>query len=264
MPFPTILVTLADGSERTVGLVDALVRSHELAAIAHPNPLVGMGIHRVLLALLHRVVEGPRSTKEWKRGFGGGRIPEGDVARYFRRWNDRFDLFSPAHPFYQTVGLAVLDAQDNPSPVPITSILHPATLRLTVFEHRRAEDAPELSPPEAAAALIAWQLYGFGGLNRKTTNLFGHQPSFFHAPLVGGIATMLVGRTLFETLWLNTLILGENTPMPETGGLRNVPPLERQEDRRQEPEVPAGYFDYFVPYSRHILLVPERIKFNPQ
>lgn len=246
----------ADGSACSVGLAEALVRSHELAAIAHPNPLVAMGIHRVLLALLHRVVEGPRNTKEWKRGFGGGRIPESDVAGYFRRWNERFDLFSPGHPFYQTAGLAVLDAQDNPSPVPITSILHPATLRLTVFEHRRAEDPPELSPPEAAAALVAWQLYGFGGLNRKTTNLFGYQPSFFHAPLVGGIATMLVGRTLFETLWLNTLILSENSPMPESDSSPNVPPWERQEERRQGSVAPAGYLDHLVPYSRHMRLVP--------
>jgi hypothetical protein len=46
-------------------------------------------------------------------------------------------------------------------------------VNLTVFEHRSAGQPSGIPPSEAAKSLIAWQLYGFGGLNKKTTNLFG-------------------------------------------------------------------------------------------
>jgi CRISPR system Cascade subunit CasA len=59
-----------------------------------------VAIHRLLLAVLHRALDGPRDTIEAVEIYEAGQLPEGPVQSYLESWEHRFDLFHPTHPFY--------------------------------------------------------------------------------------------------------------------------------------------------------------------
>src|SRR5437764_1023261 len=88
----------------SLGLRDTLVRAHELRELVDPSPLVIAALHRLLLALLHRIV-GPAGPDAWLDLWRAGCWEPGLIDNYPQRWRPRFDLFEPERPFYQTTGV---------------------------------------------------------------------------------------------------------------------------------------------------------------
>jgi CRISPR system Cascade subunit CasA len=87
-----------------LGLRDTLVRAPELRELVDPSPLATAALHRLLLALLHRIV-GPPGTDAWLALWRAGRWEPVLINAYPDRWQRRFDLLEPEHPFYQTTGM---------------------------------------------------------------------------------------------------------------------------------------------------------------
>jgi CRISPR system Cascade subunit CasA len=255
---PWIPCLTKSGEPRKMGLYGLLANAHEIRSLDMQSPLSEAALLRLLLATLHRIVSGPRSVSEWAELYRSGKLPTQKIDDYFSKWRDRFDLFSEAHPFYQTSGLAVLDKSGHPSPAPVTSIMVERSNghNKTVFDHSIDAAPVCLSPAESALALITFQMYSLGGLNRKTTNLFGYQLSFYHAVLVNGILVAMQGENLFETFVLNLLVCNENEPVPLTE--EDSPVWERDDMGATGPSVPRGYLDYLTCKCRHILLMAEK------
>ena len=88
-----------------LGLRDALVKAHLVREVVSPSPLASVAIHRLMLAVLHRVF-GPSSASRWAELWAAGAWDSAALDAYFDRWRGRFDLFDPVHPFYQTAGLS--------------------------------------------------------------------------------------------------------------------------------------------------------------
>lgn len=256
-----IPVRMADGSRTTVGLLDAILRAHDIASLDLAIPLEEIGMFRVLMAIAYRSVDGPRKQEERKALYEGGRFSEDKVRSYFREYSDRFDLFDETHPFLQTPGLSVLDKDGNESPLPVELLCFECVNNKTLFEHHGVQNPRVLGPDEAARKLIAFQYYALPGLAKKNINIasIGYQQSFLNAPLVSGIATILTGPTLFDTLCLNMITVNSNTPIAEIDHDRNEPPWEREPRLEAGRSVPYGYFDYLVPISRHSRLIPEKL-----
>ncbi|AJY71729.1 type I-E CRISPR-associated protein Cse1/CasA [Geobacter sulfurreducens] len=257
---PWIACVGLDGTQR-MGFRDLLVRAHELREIECQNPLALAALLRVLLALVHRIVDGPRKTRDWTDLYTSGRFPEKQIAAYFRDKTDRFDLFSETHPFYQTPGLSLVDSVGKPSPVTVAGLMieRASGNNKTIFDHTTDEMPVALSPAEAAHALITAQMYSLGGIYKKTTNLFGYFFRWENAVMVDGINIVLTGKTLFETLMLNLLIYGSNEPIPNNP--EDCPVWERDDignavGKRDEAMPPRGYLDFLTCKCRHILLVP--------
>ena len=249
-----------DGTYRSCGLRELFLHAHELRSIENQNPLTEAALLRLLLAIVHRAIDGPRDGRSWKELYIAGSFDE-RVTEYLGKWHHRFDLFSREKPFYQTPGLIVVDSksgEDVPQPVALLMIERASGNNKTLFDHTNNDTPVRLSPAEAACALITAQMFSLGGLNRKTTNLFGLQLRFEDSLMTKGVFVALTGGNLFETLLLNLLIYNDNEPIPNTPEDRPV--WERNDIGGTGKITPKGYMHILTPKCRHILLVPEHDK----
>jgi CRISPR system Cascade subunit CasA len=57
--------TMPDSSMCELGILEALVRAHDIREIVDSSPLVTFALHRLLLAILHRNF-GPEDSAQWK------------------------------------------------------------------------------------------------------------------------------------------------------------------------------------------------------
>ncbi|MFH0872521.1 MAG: type I-E CRISPR-associated protein Cse1/CasA [bacterium] len=253
---PWIPCTDCEGVGRLLSLRDLFSQAHKLRGISPQSPLTEAAFFRVLLAVVHRAVSGPRDRNEWKelykRALFDDRIP-----KYLEKWRHRFDLFSPDTPFYQTPGLLVINEKGEPVPQSIASIMLGTASgnNKTLFDHTTADTPVKLFPSEAAMTLITAQMFSLGGLNKKTTKPFGYQQSFLNAVMVNGILILLTGKSLFETLLLNLLVYSDVEPIPSAP--EDCPVWERSDVGRTSVTEPKGYLDFLTCKCRHILLVPQ-------
>jgi len=97
-----IPVRFLGGTRDELGIRDTLLRSMEIAAIEDPSPLVVAALHRFLLAVLYRALEGPTDIDQAKVLFKAG-LPGEKITAYLEKWRDRFCLFDEKHPFYQVL-----------------------------------------------------------------------------------------------------------------------------------------------------------------
>lgn len=254
-----IPVRAVDGTRRVVGLRDAIVDAAVLEALDTPKPLEAIATLRILLAVVHRIVDGPKSPEARAELYAKGSFDQKAVNNYYERWKDRFGLFDSNRPFLQVPGLSVVDKNGQDSPLRIESIIPESSPNKTLFNHHADERPAELSPAEAARALIVFLYYGLPGLAKKNINIvsIGYQQSFSSAPLLQGIATILVGPTLFDTLCLNLLEYDGTVPIAGVAPNADAPPWEREPVLRSGAYTPLGYLDYLVPLSRHVRLLPE-------
>src|SRR5262245_3092961 len=102
------------GQPKVVGLIDALVRAHELRAVRDASPVVTYGLYRLLLALALDLFA-PRGKAEWLALFRPGRFDRASLLQFRDRYADRFDLFHPTRPFYQS-GNSSLNVEDGVGP----------------------------------------------------------------------------------------------------------------------------------------------------
>lgn len=251
---PWISCVSRDGTKK-IGLRDLVKNAHELREIESYNPLTIVALLRILLALVHRVMDGPRKEKGWIELFTAGRFPTDCFTKYFQTFSNRFDLFSDTYPFYQTAGLSILDSTGNESPVSVATIMleRASGNNKTLFDHTTDDTLVQLTPEQAAHALITNQMFALGGLNKKTTNHFGYQQSYLNAAMVSGIFIALSGDSLFETIMLNLLLPGSYSL---GWGGDDKPVWERNDRESDKAKVPKGYLNYLTCKCRHIRLLP--------
>lgn len=222
-----------------LSLREVLAEAHELEALDGSSPLVDAAMHRLLLAILHRALAGPRDTAEWAALWRRGRF-DSRVIHYLDEVGEGFDLFSATKPFYQApmspayrprpaTGL-VLDSRDYGA---VADMIDPTP---------RSET--RLSAPAAALHLVTHQAYALGGL---TSRLPGESCSAAGAPLVAALVVQVHGRSLFETLMLN-LCRYEPTAT-------DLPAWERGQTENGD-RSPDGLVDWLTWQPRRLLLSP--------
>jgi CRISPR system Cascade subunit CasA len=240
----------ARAGPRVLGIRDTLMQSEELAGIADPSPLVTLALHRLLLAIVHRVY-GPRNHEAWGEIWGRGAWDPEPLQVYLDERHARFDLFDGTHPFYQAVDLVVTET--DLAAYKLVLELSPSNSRL--FSHTDDADPPEMSPAEAARALVAFQSFHAGGLVRKR---FGAGPTSGRAgPLAGSAVCLLEGKTLFETLALNMVRYAPGGTMPFPISGTDCPAWERDTSPDDEQRRPRGYLDWLTRQSRSVHLAAD-------
>ncbi len=206
---------LRDGRVEEVSLGEVLLRAEGIQRLETPSPLEEAALHRLLLALLHRALGGPKDLDQaldWlEEGF-----PLEPVQAYLDRYHSRFYLFHEEAPFFQIPDLPEKD------PLPWTKLLpeRASGNNPTLFDHSTEDWVPPLSYAEAARALLVHQAFVPGGLLKRlgVTSAKG-------APLAGAACFLAVGKTLRETLLLN-LVAYE--PQGDEA-LWELPPLRTQD-----------------------------------
>lgn len=230
------------GESACLGLEAVLVRAHELAELRDDSPLVTIALHRLLLAVLHRVL-GPKDEDHWLELWQAGRLPAEPFTTYVAEWRERFDLCHPQRPFFQTPGLK--DAK----PVSVYRLAFVQGNNATLFDHRTESEEAGLPPDVAARLLATYQAFAIGGGVSKPFNLS-------HSPVAreGGFLCLVNGPSLFHTLMLNAIAV---TNQPFTKG--NDHPTWELDDPPEPARnaVPVGYTDYLTWQSRRVELVPD-------
>ena len=247
---PWILVNDHQGRPAEVGLRELFVRAHEFVEIVESSPLCIAGELRLLIALAHRIVDGPIDDKSWERVWHAGRFDSQQVDGYLRKWENRFNLFSPSHPFYQSrMGAETSEISKLTFELPSTG--NGALL----FGH---EVGLSLSPAEAARQLLAHQVFALGG----TMSYWPGHPETLtgnkDAPSARYAQVFLSGRNLFETITLNLMEYDPCAAGERLGRAPgDCPSWERSEPIRERCfRPPSGWLDLLTWQSRAIELLP--------
>jgi CRISPR system Cascade subunit CasA len=238
-----IPVVLLDGAAAEWGLRETLLRAHEAREVRDASPLVTVALQRLLLAVLHRIF-GPKNAAAWGRLWQAGRCDAAPLDAYFTRWRERFDLFHPQHPFFQTAGFRTKE----PSPVNRLAHEQASGNNATLFDHSSDQACRPLTPAEAARLVVAQQAFAVGGGKSET----GYTA---HAPLMQGLVVLPQGANLYETLMLNLVEYNAHKPFPAE---HDAPAWEQDDPPGKQRTRPRGYLDYLTWQSRSLALHPEQ------
>lgn len=231
-----------NGEFEWYGLRDVLVNAHDIVELRDASPLVTVAVHRLLLAILHRVYAGPKTAAARLAIRDAGRFDDPKITAYLEKWKGRFDLFHDKHPFYQQAGF------QTAAPSGLNRLAQELSCgnNAALFDHTTDDPPPSITPAQAAHGLIAEQAFAVGGGKSET----GYTS---HAPLVGGAVVLVRGATLFETLWLNLTIYSDRNPIASLE--TDVPVWERPaEEAHTQIDRPRGYLDYLTWQSRTLRL----------
>jgi CRISPR system Cascade subunit CasA len=235
-------------SKEELGLLDTLLRAHTLLELHDPSPLVTASLHRLLLAVLHRVF-GPESVEEWQRLWQTGHFAPKPIEAYLKQWHSRFNLFDDQFPFCQ-----VCKFNAKTKLVEINDIVHEYARgnNPTLFDHTNDANCLALFPSEAARKLISYQSFSLGGLSG-----LGKDVAFTDAPLAKYAVFLVRGRNLFETLMLNLVKYDKDEPVPI---MHQDSPVWERGDPGRRSDTPQGYLDYLTWQTRLLRLVHETSK----
>jgi len=186
---PWIPVRFPDGSRAELGIRDTLLRAKDIAVIEDASPLVVASLHRFLLAVLYRALEGPTDIDQAKEWFKAG-LPADKIEAYLERWRERFWLFDDAYRMLQ------IPSYNSPKKWQAWTKLaaeRNSNDTRVLFDHTDVTAAGAISEATAARWLIAIQTFALGGGNSD----FGYTST---APSAGAAMVIPVGRNLADTL----------------------------------------------------------------
>jgi CRISPR system Cascade subunit CasA len=98
---PWVLARDLHGTVRELSLVDVLADAHELQCLVGEVPTQVFAMTRLLLAILHRAVDGPRDAGQWEDLWNSPQLPTDRIRKYLNAYKTRFDLLHPKTPFLQ-------------------------------------------------------------------------------------------------------------------------------------------------------------------
>lgn len=102
---PWLLACRRDGTLAELSLRDVFVQAPQLNSLLGDVPTQVFAVTRLLLAILHRAVAGPRDLDHWTRLWQDERLPVEQIEQYLERWRHRFDLLHFQAPFFQVADL---------------------------------------------------------------------------------------------------------------------------------------------------------------
>ncbi|MBK8255667.1 MAG: type I-E CRISPR-associated protein Cse1/CasA [Polyangiaceae bacterium] len=248
---PWISCETQGGAWVDLGLIDVLVRAHELRSVHDNSPLATAVLHRLLLAALHRIVDGPRESDEWEVLWLRGHFEGQKVNAYFQTWAHRFDLFHQDRPFLQVPALREVLLRERgkePEPIPASRLaLERSYYSGTTYLLEHGGDDAELTPAEAARAMLGFQGFGPGG---RIQNDSGYPKG---CPLRTGAVVLVLGSNLFETLMLNLLMPAPSVPRI---GPTDLPAWEQPQPAQRETRAVQGWLDALTWQARRVQLIP--------
>lgn len=236
-----------------VSLSTLIVEAPSWQRIEHASPLVTISIYRVVLALLHRALQGPEDYFAAKKLIQTGSFPKEKVNSYFAQWRERFELFHDQTPFYQMPDLPLEGYAD-----PWTRLSAEYGSGNTSFLYNYALREKKPGPPvaisfaEAACRLLEFQQFALGGLMKRFVT------SASAGLAVPGVLILADGPNLFEQLCLSLI------PYSKGDWTRDKPIWERQPYTRERlnktegvTESVSGIASLYTWFARSIKLYPE-------
>jgi CRISPR system Cascade subunit CasA len=252
---PWLPVRDLDGRGDELGIVPALGAAHSLAGVAGDIPTQTFALVRLLLAVLHGALRGPRDVEEWERLWDTERLPVELIAGYLQDHRARFDLFHPETPFLQVADLHTTSGKTSGMAALIADVPNGRPF----FTTRLGSDL-SLSYAEAARWVVHSQAFDISGIksgaadDKRVKGGKGYPIGVGWSGLLGGV--LVEGATLRETLLLNLLAsdFAGRDPATDQPVWQRAPlgPAERQDPGA----APTGPVDLYTWQSRRIRLLP--------
>lgn len=219
-----ILVRKSDCTVDELSLTDALLKSHEYVELAGELPTQDVAVLRLMLAVLHTVFsryspqgepsplyDSDDAADRWKELWNAGRLPEKPIRDYLASVHDRFWLFHPDRPFYQTEA-AKIGTEYTASK--LNGAVSESGNKIRLFCGCTGVQKSELSYSEAARWLLYVNNYDDTSSKPKGKNL--PSPG---AGWLGKLGLITIrGNNLFETLVYNLILLNHKRNFSEVWG----------------------------------------------
>ncbi|MHB1187610.1 type I-E CRISPR-associated protein Cse1/CasA [Thiobacillus sp.] len=205
---PWIPVRFLDGTRAELNLRDALLRAKDIAVIEDASPLVVAALHRFLLAVLYRALEGPTDIDQAKGWFKSG-LPAENINAYLEQWRPRFWLFDERAPFFQ-----IPDFEPKKwNAWTVLAAEHNANNAKVLFDHIDVTQPGDISASKAVRWVLAIQTFTLGGGNSELRYTKG-------APSTKTAMFLPLGRNLEDTLLFclvpqNRAVLAQDLPVWE-------------------------------------------------
>lgn len=204
--------TRPDGTRAELNLRDTLLRAKEIAVIEDASPLVVAALHRFLLAVLYRALEGPTDIDQAKGWFKSG-LPADKIDAYLGKWRDRFWLFDEKQPFGQIADFE----PKNWRAWTALAAEHNADNAKVLFDHIDVTHADAVPPGMTIRWMLATQTFSVSAGKSELSHT-GTAPSATAAMVLP------VGHNLEDTLLLSLV------PQNRTVFDQDLPIWERNAD----------------------------------
>ncbi len=189
---PWITLQQRDGTLVQRSIQQALHEAPHYAAIHDPSPLVVVGIHRLLVAILQAALN-PQENADLNDLWDAGEFPPQKLDAFAARYADRFDLFSPDKPFLQSADLPLFPAskEDLKGRTSVARLFAetPSGTEVTHYRHATEDDCV-LCPGEAAKGLVMMPAFMSSGGPGLMPSINGVPPIY----VIPG------GESLFQSL----------------------------------------------------------------
>ena len=219
-----ILARKSDCTVDELSLTDALLKSHEYVELAGELPTQDVAVLRLMLAVLHTVFsryspqgepsplyDSDDAADRWKELWNACRLPEKPIRDYLASVHDRFWLFHPERPFYQTEA-AKIGTEYTASK--LNGAVSESGNKIRLFCGCTGVQKSELSYSEAARWLLYVNNYDDTSSKPKGKNL--PSPG---AGWLGKLGLITIrGNNLFETLVYNLILLNHKRNFSEVWG----------------------------------------------
>jgi len=235
---------------------DVFLKANEFREVHCDSPLATVSILRLLLAIVYsatRKVEEYDIEAFWKNG-----LPLDKIESYLDRWHDRFYLFHPKYPFYQTADLETKNKVGiNRIATELASGNNPS-----LFDHTIDEEPGLFTLAKSTRLLLAAQGFALG-FGKSGEGRIGSQkikpPYLADANLLRGLNIWLAGENLQETILLNLVDVGalDSNDLPPWEMERPFDLRDSQRGKERIVHGPRGILDQLTWQSRLIRLLPE-------
>ncbi|MFD9483387.1 type I-E CRISPR-associated protein Cse1/CasA [Streptomyces sp. NPDC059991] len=248
-------VILVDGSVAELSIRQLLTDAGQVRALALDVPTQVPPVLRLLLAVLHRALEGPVNDRQWHTWWQAGGFDADRVHQYLDQHRSRFSLFDPVAPFMQAGGLEALNGQTKTAALLVPHMASGNNVPL--FSPQRDARPEPLSPAQAARWLLHAHAWDTAAIKTGAVGDRKAKAGKTLANPVGSLGQLGVviptGPTLWQTLMCNLL------PLPGAEDELDLPVWERAPLTAEwnGARTPTGPVDLYTWPSRRIRLVPD-------
>ena len=241
---PWITVETREGTTMEVSISEALRSAHVYRGLVEPSPLVVVGIHRLLTAILQDIYD-PQTPTDLKALCRAEAFDEERLTAFGDEFATRFDLFSEKAPFYQSADLPLFpDPRDKIWPASSIAPELPKGSEITHFHHG-AEEEGFLCPACCAGGLLHLSVFA-------TAGGAGIRPSINGVP---PIYVLPMGETLLQSL-VRSLVIPQFQPTARDNTRRDY-------WWRRESLVGKKHELRTVGYGGSLTFVPRRMRLHP-